>query len=441
MNTADEAAVAIGLPEGRERAALPAEGAGLAAPDRGQDLLVGRQGLVGPDLPRDHGDERPEERRRAIGVVEVRWARRASRWPERRRDARVLGLEQRGERRSRAATGPGRDACAGVGEPEVPDRGDDRQSRPGPRRTGPAPRDAGLASGSSRRRAPRASRSRSGAVRRRGCRSAEAPGSRPARPTPAIRPMRVPSPALLANRQEEQGRRDHQQDRGEEVLAGGLGGRGELLEAILFRRKKNSAGSRHPCAWMKKTAKAIRATREHDRRPDQQPARSSSGGRGRRDASEPAGGSEVADHEARSGQQPGDEHPGEGRRDQPPRVDEVLVREVPRGAADEEEQEHRSRTRSAARTRRAFPGAPEPRTGAARRRRQSAGAPIASRPMKPPPRARRRPTRAARTGREGQDPSLPAGAATEVRPCAQPCLAWARGLGRAVTGRGTVLAG
>ena len=72
MNTADEAAVAIGLAERRERVALLPKGAGLAGEDGLQDLLVGRQRLVGPDLPRDQGANRTDDRRSAIRVVKFR---------------------------------------------------------------------------------------------------------------------------------------------------------------------------------------------------------------------------------------------------------------------------------------------------------------------------------------------------------------------------------
>ena len=55
-------------------------------------------------------------------------------------------------------------------------------------------------------------------------------------------------------------------------------------------RKKNDAGWRHPCAWMKKSAKAIRAIPSTITAQMKSRRGSSSRGRGMRDASDPATG-------------------------------------------------------------------------------------------------------------------------------------------------------
>ena len=184
--------------------------------------------------------------------------------------------------------------------------------------------------------------------------------------------MRALPAHAVSNREEEQGHGDHQQDRGEEVLAGGRGARNELLQATLASEEELPRVT--PPARVHEEDQEGQRRRPPSTTVDQIIRRrgSSAAGAGKPRRERARRRSQVADHEAGPRQQARHDHLGERRRDQPARVDEVLVPEVPGGPEDEQEAGTSPRTGPAARTDRAFLAEPEARTGSSTAAAESA---------------------------------------------------------------------
>ena len=170
-----------------------------------------------------------------------------------------------------------------------------------------------------------------------GCRR-EMRGSRQPAAHAAMRPMRAAPPTLCRMDRKNRATGTISRIEARKYLLVAVG-----LAARCWRRPLASEEEVRrvapPCALTKKIRKATKATARTSVDQISRRRGSSLGGREAATTSELAGGAQVADHEAGPCQQAGDEHLGERGRDQPRRVDEVLVPKVPGRPENEQKQE------------------------------------------------------------------------------------------------------